>query len=158
MSLRDAVSEIAEDMEREVEPCTTVTLHSYAKQLRRALKASEGEQPAVIRPTPPVTPEMQHFLAIEAERAKIRSARGESVLGGHPPRDDNWKATAEEKADGVHVEIAGGQLDGSFVAVPPEMPPGAKMPLFGEIYVLSPSPDGPPKLIYSDDETRKYKG
>jgi hypothetical protein len=167
MSLRDVITEIAKDMEKEAGEVRGPdsyehkrALQDYAKQLRRALKASEGEVVAAVRPIDAVratqlTPEMQHVLMIEEERNRIRASKGGQIVtvpGGQAER----MGSVEERVDGINVEVEGGQLDGTFVPVPPEMPPGAKTELFKEVYVLTLSDGGPARLIYSEEETKKY--
>jgi hypothetical protein len=144
MSLRDAITEIISQMEedlKEVADSTTfpgISLKGHIRQLKSALKASEGE-PA---PAPKIVvpPEVAHRIGIEEARKEFR---GKSK---RLPNEDAPAALliAEEMLEPSMAEMMGGPGNGTFAPIPPEMPVGASTKVAGAIYKL----EGDRKLHY----------
>lgn len=116
MSLKEAVLEIAEQLEKHVvswvpDKLLSDSLCGFAQQLRTAVKAA-GDLPA--NAAPPQTADFQHFLAIQKEREEIRAKK----IVEEGPR---------------MVEVAG-TID--MVPVPGDMPVGAKTLVDGKVHEL----------------------
>lgn len=166
MSLRDAIAEIADDIEHELKACeasgsfvTHKEVRSWVKQLRRALKASEGEKqtvtPQQVGPLNPLlySPSMaqgQHLLGVEAAKLEFRNKK---QAEDQAPQ----KATVEEKYDGVNVELVGGEMDGTFTPIPPDTRLGSHTTIFGEVYTLTRGDDGVHRLVFNPDLTAKVR-
>ncbi len=159
MSLRDVIGEIADDMEKwadgdDIPQTITNEIRSYAKQLRRALKASEGEVQQQTQSSPFLVPQVQHDHFIAKAREEFRKQKGEGQGGIHPAMDR--KAEFEEAQDGIMVQTSNGPVDGDWVSVDPQMPVGAKRVLAGGVYVLK--QEGKQTFLeYSEEETLKLK-
>ena len=173
MSLKDALNDIADDMESECgqlkagESIGADLLRSYAKQIRRAVKAA-GDAPP---PAPPQTdaqtlamlmasPMSQNTTEIERARARLRAERGLSPLPAGASEHSRILA-AEEGLAVEQVQIAGGPMDGDFLQVPAGTPKnGVKTVINGVVYKMidgkavpldlpqqAATPDGPPKIL-----------
>lgn len=140
MSLAEAVLSVAEEMEKEAkhfEGDTSVSLtariaiEAYAKQLRIAVKASQGNFP----PQTTVLPEQ-----VMEDRAKqIRL------------RDQQVEAYQEENSRQLTL-LQGGDSDGVAISAPPNLPVGAKTLQAGQVYVK-----GEDQLFhFSPEETENY--
>jgi hypothetical protein len=115
MSLVSVIEEIAADMEHDAAPDHGGdALRSYAKQLRRAVKAAEGASPP---PAPFILPETQHRNEIEKAKMEFRAK----------------KTTAEESCP-MSIVCEGGPHDETYVTVPTDMPDGAHTELTGSVY------------------------
>lgn len=146
MSLEDAVLDIADGMEAEAadlagtagaEYCC-MTLRSYARQIRRCVKAVEGvTPPSQQQPSPFLLPETQNRDMIERAKAEFR--------GKHR------RGEAEEGVGGMVAEVCGGKAHGDMVEVDLAMPYGAKTELLGDVYVWGEDR----KWHFSEEETTK---
>ena len=121
MSLAEAITEIADQIDEDAESWTEVSfrriLYGYSRQLRSAVKASGGNQPT-LNQAAIIAPEAQHFVEIQKARAEFRKSRDVVQEGERM------------------TECRGGPMAGDHVTVPGEMPTGAKT-AFGEwIYQL----------------------
>jgi hypothetical protein len=133
MSLRDAITEITTDMETEDHPI----LKSYAKQLRRVLKATEGEAaaPAAVNPLmmgmmgamPGFGAEAQHSLMVEKARQELRAQR--KALGLMEGFGEGQLSEGQ-----TLVYMDGGPLDGTYVPAPSNVAVGNRCPIDGHIY------------------------
>ncbi len=130
MSLSEAILEIVEDIEAEAN--VTNYPHevrqqfiSFARQLRRAVKAAESPPPSNGF-NPPLShllsPEMQHFKYTEEARLKLREER--------------QKANAQESASDTMRTIADGPEEGIAIMMPSEMPIGAKTLINNQVHIL----------------------
>lgn len=160
MSLQDVVLEIADEMERAGNALVAnadrdgalagVGMKDYAKQLRRAVKASEGYRSPVSTPdefqqtfrhkgSPLVDtsdPEVQKVKAlIEAETKHTRKI-----------------TNAEEGLSTDMLTFVGGPFDGELAPLDSSAPVGAKIPAGNAVYVLTPER----RLEFSQEETDKY--
>lgn len=137
MGLREAVSDVADQMEqdaKQMEGHFRRNMMAFVRQLRTAIKASEGEaQPQTNRI---LIPEMQHEAAIAAEREKLRLAK--------------QRANTEETANTGYVACVGGDSDGDTAPIDPNMPQGAKTMIGACVYVLRGN-----QLHYDVAETEK---
>jgi len=139
MSLRDAVQEVVEEMETApvLAGAGPQTLSMYAKLLRMALKASEGERDAVLAAAtgvsgiattlvPPVPAFIQDRLEIEKAKEEFRKS--------------GKRADAEEGLTGSQTELVGGPAYDAaspvFIERASSMPVGAKMFAHDGVYQL----------------------
>lgn len=129
MSLATVIAEIATDMEKEAEDGVDGAriLKLFARQLRIALKASEGQSQVM-----PVmlSPEAQHRQEIEKAKGEFR--KGENV---------NKASNLEEGFDGIMTEVvqeADNEEPPMFLARSPQMPVGASMSGPEGVYTLGP--------------------
>jgi len=134
MSLRDAITDIAVDMETDD---GSSSLKNYAKQLRRALRATEGEVvalPPVVNPMmsmlgmmPGFGAEAQHALMIEKAKQERRAQRkAEGLLEGFGEG---------QLSEGQTVFLLqGGPLDGVTVPADSSVPVGSKTMIDGHVY------------------------
>lgn len=160
MSLRDAVAEIADDLDKDAKQYAmrgdgilVSLLSSYAKQLRRALKASEGEQQVTQQI---ITPQVQHDHMINKFREEFRKQKSEKGESVPVMREERDKAELEEVHDGIQVHVSGGPDDDCWVQIDPRMPIGAKTMLAGGVYVLNRMKDGGHLYLeFSPEETAK---
>lgn len=128
MSLRAAVEEIVKDMEEDDSMTEDVAVpsrqfRSYVKQLKLALKASEGEQAPQSQPQPSLMqqlvlsdPSIQHAVEIEKARASIR------------------KTKDPEKGEAEMLLCKGGLAEGNYFAVDAGMPDNAFVQIGGQVY------------------------
>ncbi len=135
MSLADAVLAVATEMETEAEKCVhtedACLMRSFAKQLRLAVKASQGN----FSPQTTVLPSQ-----VMEDRAKqIRL------------RDQRIQAEQEEASRELMV-LHGGKSDATMTPVQRNMPIGAKIIRDGEVYVLG--EDG--RLCFSQEDTYRF--
>lgn len=156
MSLADAVTEIADQMEEEAADVKNEgphgsflcnSLRGWARQLRTALKASEGAAPPAPVQNPLLPAPLQHFAAIEEERRKIREARRKEAVSG------DLEGAFEEKL----VAIAGtDKEDGveTMIRIPNNMPVGARCPIEGKWFKLKEDN----KLHYDEASTQEASG
>lgn len=141
MSLRDAVQEIVEEMGREIFSSNVSSnivnmFDGYKKQLRMALKASEGETLT----TPffrPVNEEHREILQREQQAVELgqRAARAEEGIG-----------------ETVYL-CCGGTNDGVMVPMEGLPPEGAKTLISGQVYLFNRYGK---VWQYSADETKKF--
>ena len=122
MSLSEAVLEIVGEME-ETESATSMEriyhilsekVRSWAKQLRRAVKAAEGSVPA-------------------------KNEMMESLKALAQDREERLKKQAQEDVSAANtsmVLVAEGPSKDLFVVVDPQMPVGAKMFVEGRVHEL----------------------
>lgn len=146
MSLRDVIADIASDMDRDADEweragdqrsvSQSYDLRSYAKQLRRALKASEGERQAVARadvgdlPAELLqNPELQHAAMIEKAKAELRRAKA----AANKAEDNAFAQTGYDEGTGF-VCLVGGNSDGLMVPMAGNAPIGAKTMVGGQVY------------------------
>ena len=135
VSLAAAVLEIADEMEQEV-ASNGDSVRSWAKQLRRAVKAAEGAPDVVGRAIASVMPpgaRQDREMTLAEIEAKHRRDAVEYI------RDLKAKqAAAQEEAVGAEqVVIVDGPLEGTTVPLRAGAPIGAKIgPLEGVVYVL----------------------
>lgn len=129
MALADAIVIIADQMDEEAKDLADIkdagksycamTLKGFSRQLRTAVKASDGEKAA---PTAPqVAPGLQHFIEIEKARAELREQKKRTNL---EDAHDNYATCVGGKSDGVLAPIA-------------FMPVGARTIIDGEVYELN---------------------
>lgn len=135
MSLREVVLEIADEMEGLAKDAgnngvMSETVIGWAKQLRRAIKASESAEPQ----TNP-----REF----AERALQRQEDLRAVR----------KQAAHEESTDTMRALVGGPFDGDMAPVPSAMPIGAHTMIGGEIYTKE--MDG--NLHFDEAMTKKQK-
>lgn len=153
MALADAVLAVAEAMEDDAahtEGDYTVkafrsVLRSFARELRTAVKASEGTAPA----TPAPAPQLMHRELIEKARAEF-AGKIRKIPGGARTRDNlvgmganpaaqavNRKFGNEKEGEvaprAVAVAVAG---TGVLVDVPGDMPVGARTEIVGKVHEL----------------------
>ncbi len=129
MSLSEAILEIIEDIEAEAiavvhSPQARQQFTSFAKQLRRALKAADNQ------PLNGISPPLSHLLAPEAQHTKyIEEARLKL-------REERQKANAQEGASDVMRIIADGSEEGVGILMPSSMPVGAKTLINNQVHIL----------------------
>ena len=132
MSLRQVIEEIVEEMENENEPMCGYVL-PYAKQLRRALKASEGETaPHTISADggmQHVSPELQHAAMLERAKQELRKAKAATSRA----EDDAFVQQGYEPGTSF-ITLQGGMSDGVIVPIANNAPVGAKTAVGGEVY------------------------
>lgn len=132
MSLRDAVTDIAEQMEQEFRDDQSCgALYVYFRLLRNALKASEGESSGP-GPALPINDPSHHRRMIEEAKAQMRAAKGAPA---------SEKVAVEEDATGMFAEVVDGPAaspDGTTTVTPinPGMPPGARTYVGSHVYEL----------------------
>lgn len=144
MSLAEVILDIASDMEAEdAGTGTYALLKSYARQLRRAVKAAEGV-------TPTSTPHPARDPTLDAPR--------QDTLNKIIARKIEERGRMTEIAEGIvrgptFRELVGGESDGTTGPLSPEAPVGAKTVVGIEVYELK--EDG--KLHFSEVETQKWQ-
>ena len=134
MALSEVILEIAEEMiegseSEEIEDFPRL-IRAWAKQLKVAVKASEGTaQTAGMqydeqgRGTLFLHPDAQHFQMIEKARQELR--------------DQRRKFEAQEMGETRMAVCEGGPAEGETVPISVDMPAGAKCTIDGKVYVLS---------------------
>lgn len=153
MSLKEAVLEIATEMENEAKALegtagaeyARMTLRGFAKQLRVACKAAPDQGPAPSVPAAPalglgaglVPEELQHFLGVQKAREDLRRAKNAT--------------DAQEIVEQRSVWIVGGPHDGACTQIPPQMPVGYRIERFGLVYELR--QDGNLHPVHTGDES-----
>lgn len=157
MSLRDAVEDVAKEMEEYQPSCANLEerlrVGMWIKCLRIALKATEGQ---VVAPGAPVglaasmlAPELTHMAAVEREREKMRLERQKDV------------AQAEEHAEvgPSYIEVRGGPAAGDnsldMTSVNPNMPMGAHTFLCGCVYTMVSDGGAKRWLQFNEEQSRK---
>lgn len=126
MALADAIALIADQMDEDANNAEntasmfTYSLHSYARQLRIAIKAADGGKATPATPMAPVVPELQHFLEIEKAKAELREQRKKANM---EEAHDNYSTCVGGESDGLTAPISG-------------MPAGAKTIIGSEVYEL----------------------
>jgi hypothetical protein len=141
--------ELADDMEKDAAEAsrdddryfTPKEVRSWAKQIRRAVKAAEGE-PNQQNLGLMLAPEMQHVLEIEKAKAEFR---------GKIKTDDG--SLAEEIAETM-MEIVSGPAEGTFVKVAGGGKPGMKTVVDGAVYQIGASGN---RLLFNATETAELK-
>lgn len=154
MSLKEAIIDIVEEMEKEAEDFKQDnrylhdTLKGYARSLKAACK-SAGDSP-----TSPsngfsnllVPPAVQHAMEVERAKAEFRKSK--------------QGVNAEERYDGDMVEVVGGPAcpDGqaTFQSVDPQMPLGAFTTLAGGVYQLKQA-DNKRQLVFDEYQTKRIQ-
>ncbi len=155
MALHDVVLELADEMDQEAQTLRDRDAHGdlahdklrdYAKQLRRAVKASAGER-QTIRPADVGDAAAVFGLGFAEQLAKDRAERQARRL---------VQDTLVSQVDGDGLSAAllvGGPLDGDYVPIDPGLRAGM-MPVYAEsVYVYGEDK----KLHYSELETLKYR-
>lgn len=139
MSLAVAVSVVAEEMTKafkegpEVIPSTT--LEFYAAQLRIAVKAAEREATSIQGNAQTFDPEVFHRQQIEKARSEFRTTKEDGLQ--HVRKDDSTaKDLIKAEAAPCAYEVFDGPLKGDSVALPGDMPVGARTNLSGNVYQL----------------------
>ena len=131
MALSEAVLEIAEEMIREADDLKAqnefvwMTLRNYAKQLKVAVKACEGqvtERHPSVQESLFLHPSAQHFQMVEQERQKLREEKRNREL--------------REAGEPCFAVCKGGPADGDTVSIDPGMPLGARTMIDGGVYAL----------------------
>lgn len=150
MSLREAVLEIADQIDADVKESVEVEgelttgaalLKSVSRQIRSAVKASGGDtQSAVGTPggiawIPGESSTLKRQLAQQAERDREEAAH---------------RTRVEEGVASNMALCHNGPMDLVYVPLPSDMPKGAKTQIEGAVYVLT--EDG---LMFSEEETVK---
>ena len=126
MGLREAILDVAEEMEKLAQSCEDSgksvkigNVHMWAALLRVACKASEGVQQGIqAYPNGTIPAEIQHRQAIEAAKVEFR------------------KSKLQEEGEIIPVLCADGPLEGDGVPCDPGMPVGARTNLDGHVYRL----------------------
>jgi len=147
MSLKDAVTEIADQMEKDLtveaslDPTAKAIIRGYARQLRVACKASDSP----VHAAPVFNPATGgHELGIERAREEFRRRNAER---GYDPSD-----IEDRHMGGDYVVLEGGDSDNVTVPYDPTMPDGAKMVVGGQVYFKV---KGQKVLRFSREETDK---
>lgn len=152
MSLAEAVTEIAEMMEKQAEelgcsaayPPAKSVLEGYAKTLRLALKAASGATDQLLD-----TPARRHALSPEATARRQQNRADVEQARRHVE-----KKLAGEDAVGVRmVPCVGGAADGTFYSVAGPMPDGGRTAVAGQVYRVVGG-----KLHYDAEETKRLAG
>ncbi len=149
MSLRDVILEIVDDMDNEIALVTRADaqfcpsfVKTWAKQLRYAVKASEGEIP--------------HLQT-------VRTAVPNELLPGYGgPRKNTVKAPVRDQLEspddlqggGRMVLCVGGGNDGVCAPLDNRAPIGCKTLVENDVYILK----GDGQLHFSASETLKLQG
>lgn len=115
MGLREAVTEIADQMEKEIDatigpflpPTYLMEVKSWVKMLRSALKASEGDYPP---------------------------AMTLGIVKNLSPPEKIKRETRQEETDPTFKLCCGGQSDGVMIPTTPETPATARTWVSGEVY------------------------
>lgn len=156
MSLEAAVTIIADNMEKEAEDLKgkeetryfCMSLKSFARELRTAVKASEGSSLGF----GPMNPMAALLTGVGPQTSEnnplIKAAREEF-------RNKKRKTEAEEGLAANMIELVEAGTDNStptFVEFPNEAPVGAKTEIAGKVYELKEDR----KLHFSLEETQKY--
>ena len=139
MSLQQAITDIADRIDGDVanavlDNLTVILLKGLSRELRTAVKSSEGIPPPIQQVFPP------HEVMIEKEREKIRRERA---------------AKGEEEPGERMVEIVGpdnGEVP-MMIAIDTRMAQGYRTMVGASVYILG-SDD---KLHLSKEETEKYQ-
>ena len=139
MSLQQAITDIADRIDSDVENLTfdnitIIILKGLSRELRTAVKSSEGIPPPIQQVFPP------HEVMIEKEREKIRREKMEKGDEGPTER---------------MVELVGpGSEDTSVMTmIDGRMPSGAKTVIDNRVYIMC----ADNRLYYSKEETEKYR-
>ncbi len=151
MSLADAIKEITEEMEQDLQQPELTADHKFAvrfyhRLLKTALKASEGREGestvGLFTGGLPLGP-MHHRQMIELAREEFRSAK----------KSTEGQEAVDSATVGLLALAVGGESDGDSVPIEPGMPCGAKTLLPGGVYVF-----GEDRMFhFSEEETTKYK-
>jgi hypothetical protein len=145
MSLAQVVLEIAEELELECKTCETneaiSLLTMYAKQLRRAVKASEGAE------------QIKATSQIEAMAASIiPTPRQVLASTARADRDVAQKRAVAEEGMGVRMCVCvGGASEGDMVPFDPNAPIGVRSVIGRQVYQLK--EDG--KMHFDESATSK---
>ena len=156
MSFREVVAEIVDEMEKEAQNRNdvymTTVLRSYTKQLRIALKASEGEQ-THSHTQNIVTPEVQHDVMIRKFREEFRKEKGDNSVIALP--EEKQLSDFQESYEGFSVVVEGGPSDDTWFQVNPNMPVGANTMIGSAVYTLKKHDNGSYYMDYSEEQTNK---
>ena len=156
MALADAILEIAEEMEESAETEEIgkelgwkSSLRLYARNLRRIVKAAEG-QPQPIQQSAPTNEQILSAMGCDPQGPAKAAAKA------------NRKSEKEEQGGSQSIEVVGGPMGGSddcpqFVDVQGTPPVGGKTALGNAVYVLRVK-DGRRQLAYSQEDTDKVFG
>ena len=129
MSLNEVMLEIAEEMIKEADDLKSqneffwMTLRNYAKQIKVAVRACEGQSVIALsddRSHVFLHPDAQHFQMIERARRELR--------------DQKRAAEGLESMEPRFIVCKGGPADGDTVSIPPDMPVGAHTMIDGGVY------------------------
>lgn len=138
MALHDAIKEIIEDMENEAadansrddrEVKAARSLRGYAKDLRRILKACEGntQAPPPMTPLPILDPRIQDRVMIEKAREELRTSKRQTEL--------------QEAGDLQTALVVDGPEKDTYAPISSAMPHGARTHV-GKGHVYELKPDG----------------
>jgi hypothetical protein len=148
MSLKDVVLEIADEMEKEAEAFTKartdfapVVVRMWLKQLRQAVKASEGA-------------EIQ--TAQNMATAFFSQPAGPRVNTAKPPGRDPLESPDDLTGGGRMILCVGGAGDGVSAPLDNRAPLGCFVQVGGEVYVYE-CQDGTDRLRFSASETIKFQ-
>ena len=152
MALADAILEIAEEMETYTDSMSQDAIHClqmFAKQLRRSVKAAEG-QPQPIQQSAPTNEQILSAMGCDPQGPAKAAAKA------------NRKADNEEQGGSQSIEVVGGPMGGTddcpqFIDVQGTPPVGGKTALGNAVYVLRVK-DGRRQLAYSLEDTEKVFG
>ncbi len=138
MSLQQAISDIADRIDSDVENLTLdnitiVLLKGLSRELRTAVKASEGSNPLMQQSF------MTNEMMIEKEREKIRREKAEK--GDEGPSERMVEMITPDSED---VPI--------LVAIDGKMPQGARTVIGKSVYILGTDS----KLHFSREETETF--
>ena len=137
--------EIADEMEQEVASNDNIrngdSVHSWAKQLRRAVKATEGAPDVVGRAIASVMPPAEMMAGARQDRemtlAEIEAKHRRDAVEYIRDLKAKQAAAQEEAVGAEQVVIVDGPLEGTTVPLRAGAPIGAKIgPLEGVVYVL----------------------
>ncbi|MDE2095728.1 MAG: hypothetical protein KGL39_00595 [Patescibacteria group bacterium] len=136
MSLAGAINDIANGIDEDVQtlvqddevnlPVLVKQLRGYAKQLRFAVKASEGVSPLPLVSQPEVPAFINHRLQIEKAKEEFRK----------DPSQIKRITDLEESIEPRLLELVGGASNGDHATVPGNMPIGARTQVNGQVYKL----------------------
>lgn len=149
MSLKEALLELCEEMETDpLKGDFAATLQSYARQIRRALRAAGDpppQQPTLLLPPQYQSPEAQHRLEVEKARLEFRKEGVKSLVG-----------EGEEALPVYGGPLGGGEGDQVTHTVPGGGQPGMKMALGGAVYRLR-LRGGKRCLVFDEVETERLQ-
>lgn len=173
MSLTEAISEIAEDMEDEAREFINTsdkswakTLSGFAKQLRIAIKASEEITLATIKTS---SSECSHVprgrgychcsaavtcnicgMCVHCQKPSCPSGL---IIPEFSKTEVNQKAVIQEIHEGIMTECIDGPADMTMIPRNPEMPVGAKMMVVSAVYILQENKT----LLFSEADTKEVR-
>lgn len=155
MSLKEAIVDIVEEMEKEAEEykhenrSLCDTLKGYARSLKAACK-SAGDSPTSSSngfSNLLVPPAVQHAMEVERAKSEFRKSK--------------QGVNAEEQWDGDMVDVIGGPANPDGIpttqSIDPNMPLGAYTTLAGGVYQLRLTTDNKKHLVYDEHQTKRIQ-